>query len=720
MPSNVKGLEVTVVKQNISPSEDEGDYFPDVPNYNKNIWTPEDEGAHFPIGCEWWMFYVSLELEDGTYWDVSATFQYETEETEDGTVVKYCILLMYYFSREEEKCYDFSSYSWEPVFTFKKEIVDLWYNNCTMKGLYPSYNIHLENYDKTFILDIQMNATSLPHWAAQEGGNGVFPWGLTIGKYGYISRLDVSGALSIETKESNVTGIGYFEHSWGDFAYSTSNPFEASNGFINNLKKLIPLAKWYFSEQTTDLPDTFRFTTDNIFGYDWAWASFDNGWSLQFGIFHIMDCISEGPVLGALSLTKDGETYWDFADINIKYGKRHYLERADVYLPLDIELTATKGDKVLFLRLNSTTSPHKTVSIAPLSSFSCGIAGIHTAGIIEGYYEDNEGKVPLNGICAIGPYRHLMKTKYNELKIEFLRQPKGLGFSFELKSNLFGFEMLFKRQLLPYPERTFYIKPLNNLPPNIQNEERYSSTNSLFVGGDGPNNYSCIQDAIDNASNGDTVFVYSGIYNESLLINKTINLIGENKNKVFLQINNQDGIKVTADNVEITGFTIDLIRANHHDISLIHISTSGNYIHDNNIIKSDFWGVFGIFIFNASNNIIENNSITDNEIGIWLCRAYNNIIRYNNIESNRWTGIWLWPFSGNNIISNNNFIKNEEHVDNSDKLYRNQWDENYWDDYVGFKLKIFENYFKSRNRFVPYRISLFESDRSPAPEPYDI
>jgi len=34
--------------------------------------------------------------------------------------------------------------------------------------------------------------------------------------------------------------------------------------------------------------------------------------------------------------------------------------------------------------------------------------------------------------------------------------------------------------------------------------------NTLYVGGSGPNNYTKIQDAIDNASNGDTVFVYSG------------------------------------------------------------------------------------------------------------------------------------------------------------------------------------------------------------------
>jgi len=54
---------------------------------------------------------------------------------------------------------------------------------------------------------------------------------------------------------------------------------------------------------------------------------------------------------------------------------------------------------------------------------------------------------------------------------------------------------------------------------------------TLYVGGSGPGNYTRIQDAIDDASDGDTVFVYSGIYYENIIINKTISLEGENRDK---------------------------------------------------------------------------------------------------------------------------------------------------------------------------------------------
>lgn len=40
---------------------------------------------------------------------------------------------------------------------------------------------------------------------------------------------------------------------------------------------------------------------------------------------------------------------------------------------------------------------------------------------------------------------------------------------------------------------------------------------TLYVGGSGPGNYTTIQSAINESSNGDTVFVYSGIYYDNVI-----------------------------------------------------------------------------------------------------------------------------------------------------------------------------------------------------------
>ncbi|HID25329.1 MAG TPA: hypothetical protein EYP23_02545, partial [Thermoplasmata archaeon] len=110
---------------------------------------------------------------------------------------------------------------------------------------------------------------------------------------------------------------------------------------------------------------------------------------------------------------------------------------------------------------------------------------------------------------------------------------------------------------------------------------------TLYVGGTGPNNYTKIQDAIDNASSGDTVFVYddSSPYHENLFVNKTISLVGEDKNTTIIDGKKQgDVVYVSADSVNITGFTIRN--------SSISYPAAGVNIHSTADISSNFNRVF--------------------------------------------------------------------------------------------------------------------------------
>jgi pectin methylesterase-like acyl-CoA thioesterase len=69
-----------------------------------------------------------------------------------------------------------------------------------------------------------------------------------------------------------------------------------------------------------------------------------------------------------------------------------------------------------------------------------------------------------------------------------------------------------------------------------------SSGKWLYVGGSEPGNNTKIQDAIDNASNGDTVFVYSGIYYENIDINKSIDVFGQDKETTIIEGKLNDNI----------------------------------------------------------------------------------------------------------------------------------------------------------------------------------
>ena len=72
-----------------------------------------------------------------------------------------------------------------------------------------------------------------------------------------------------------------------------------------------------------------------------------------------------------------------------------------------------------------------------------------------------------------------------------------------------------------------------------------------------PDDYTSIQEAIDNANEGDMVFVKAGIYYENLNIKKSLILLGENRDTTII-----DGRKtgtvfnVTQNSVKISGFTI--------------------------------------------------------------------------------------------------------------------------------------------------------------------
>jgi len=171
----------------------------------------------------------------------------------------------------------------------------------------------------------------------------------------------------------------------------------------------------------------------------------------------------------------------------------------------------------------------------------------------------------------------------------------------------------------------------------------------LYVGGNGPGNYSSIQDAIDNASDGDIVFVYddSSPYYENVNVDKRINLIGENRETTIIDGGLWDDvIYITADYTYVTGFKLQ----NSRDSSAIKVSSNNNTIFWNIITDTNF----GISLLSSSHNIIAQNIFTNNAFsGINLGGKYHKIISNTFLEN--YYGIYSWNSESNNI-SENTFI----------------------------------------------------------------
>lgn len=61
-----------------------------------------------------------------------------------------------------------------------------------------------------------------------------------------------------------------------------------------------------------------------------------------------------------------------------------------------------------------------------------------------------------------------------------------------------------------------------------------SNESSIHVGKSGLNNFSSIQEAINTAHAGDTIYIHSGVYNEHLILSKPVTIIGESVNTTVI------------------------------------------------------------------------------------------------------------------------------------------------------------------------------------------
>ena len=225
---------------------------------------------------------------------------------------------------------------------------------------------------------------------------------------------------------------------------------------------------------------------------------------------------------------------------------------------------------------------------------------------------------------------------------------------------------------------------------NIQIEETISSRgDTLYVGGSGEGNYTRIQDAINNASDGDTVFVYNGTYDEHLIINVRINLIGESThNTIVTRIGSDAVITISSDHVKVQGFTISHWSPRSRDDRGIEISSSYCNISHCKLIHNSYEDI-RIFGFSNHNNI------------------------YRNIFQSAYFGIGFENcFSCSNTIKHNNFISDRSPTDGIS--FRNHWVSNYYDNWIGIGPKIISGH------FFPSPLFWINIDWRPSKVPYDI
>jgi len=242
-------------------------------------------------------------------------------------------------------------------------------------------------------------------------------------------------------------------------------------------------------------------------------------------------------------------------------------------------------------------------------------------------------------------------------------------------------------------------------------ENCIASGNTIYVDDSGGADYTNIQDAIDNATPGDTVYVYSGTYNENVEISKNLTLTGENKDTTTIDGGKNGHVLyaygTSGNRIEnhISGFTIRNAGGTGNDCIALSYVSNGS-INNNKIMNSDQSD--GIQLDHCNDVTISNNIITNNEgSGISLTLSENNIIHNNVVQSNQ-KGMYIYYSSNNNEIYENTISGNSQygvHIiqslnnrfyfndftnngQNAQDPLTNYWSYNsqgnYWDDYSGY------------------------------------
>jgi parallel beta-helix repeat protein len=257
-------------------------------------------------------------------------------------------------------------------------------------------------------------------------------------------------------------------------------------------------------------------------------------------------------------------------------------------------------------------------------------------------------------------------------------------------------------------------------PTIAQNTETSQSTsrgNLLYVGGSGPGNFSTIQKAVDNASDGDTVFVLNNAspYYEHIHISTSLRLLGENKNTTVIDGGDfGDVLTINKTGVTVSGFT--LRRNGWYDDGFV-VHASNVTIQNNKVVSCGN----GVKAYEVNNITITGNEFIENYIGVSLYGASHDVIANNTLNASYIIGIDLSESKDSTIIDGNTIIANTFIAEQSSYIGIRLWESSNTtiirntlvslldNCYMGLQLWMSNDNIIDQNIFVKNGITLYKS-----------
>jgi len=202
-----------------------------------------------------------------------------------------------------------------------------------------------------------------------------------------------------------------------------------------------------------------------------------------------------------------------------------------------------------------------------------------------------------------------------------------------------------------------------------------------------------IQPAIDAASAGDTILIPSGTYIEDVNADKALTLQGVDTGG-GIPVIRATSTSSKAITLSASGCTLEGLEITGGKYG-IYIKNTGNHRIRNCNVHTDNIGSgtsSGIYIYRSSNNVVSDNTIHNNDRGLYLSSSSTkgNVIRDNDIHGNNRYGIYVTTSAADNKIYLNNVRNNDDNAHTSSRNL-NSWNSPTPQNYV-YNGKTYTNY----------------------------
>ena len=289
-----------------------------IPGTMRSI-SPDEEGLHYDkisVCREWW--YYSVIFDDSSElagWVASISFNHMARSDLIGTSKPDMLVVTLHGPNGEEHGGVINKERGlgilnQPTLQAKTPGVSVTFDNSWVEGEAPEWFIHVEDEDidqnHDITMDLRFFAPFDPMWTI--GENALDKTYRNLASYMF-TGCNVSGSVVIDDQSYTVHGIGHHEHAW--------SPNIVTKGLIN--------------------------------GWDWAYITFDNGWSLYFNSFYntpqawSTKTSNLNPFGSLILTTNDGETLTTFQNIHPEMTMVDEEIFTFVSMPLKIQISGQPG-----------------------------------------------------------------------------------------------------------------------------------------------------------------------------------------------------------------------------------------------------------------------------------------------------------------------------------------------------------------------------------------